>query len=237
MKKCLRVTLSLVLSMVLFVGCTQSASQSPDEPGVATLYPEISESDNALSLYNAGTYTAEVLAHNGEMRVSVTFSADRIEDIVIDEHIETSGIGDTALRILSDAILERQTSAVDVVSGATITSNALIAAVEDCAEQAGGDLNLLRTATSESATARIDVKRETQILIVGAGVSGLSAALTAADAGAEVLLIEKMPMTGGTAALAGGGFVMVDSSLNAESAVDDSLERTLNYWRDRKSVV
>lgn len=71
--------------------------------------------------------------------------------------------------------------------------------------------------------------KETDVLIVGGGISGLTAALTAADQGVEVILIEKLGFLGGSASLSSGGFFTVNSE-KADDTIDDSLETGMNYW-------
>ena len=73
-----------------------------------------------------GVYSAAVPARNGELAVEVQVSADRIESVKVVRQQETPGIGSLAVEALPAAIVAQQTSSVDVVSGATMTSNAII---------------------------------------------------------------------------------------------------------------
>ena len=75
-----------------------------------------------------GVYSAAVPARNGELAVEVQVSADRIESVKVVRQQETPGIGSLAVEALPAAIVAQQTSSVDVVSGATMTSNAIIKA-------------------------------------------------------------------------------------------------------------
>ncbi|MCR3921316.1 MAG: FMN-binding protein [Firmicutes bacterium] len=96
-------------------------------------------SDKAEALYQAGTYTAESSGHNGPMTVEVTFSETEISEIKILEHVESAGLSDPAIERIPARIIEGQTLEVDIISGATITSDAIIEAVGDCIQQAGVD--------------------------------------------------------------------------------------------------
>ena len=96
-----------------------------------------------------------------------------------------------------------QSLAVDTVAGATNTSKAILAAVEDCVKQAGGDVEAL-TVPIQGGSEKKEESRTADIVIVGSGIAGLSAALSAAETGADVVVLEKMATTGGTTTLLGG---------------------------------
>ena len=95
--------------------------------------------------FNAGTYTASANGMNGAVTVEVTFSDSAITDVKVTEQAETPAIASGALEQIPADIVAHQTLAVDTVTGATITSKAILAAVEDCVKQAGADPDTLRT--------------------------------------------------------------------------------------------
>ena len=76
--------------------------------------------------YTEGTYTATAQGNNGPVTVSVTFSADAITDVTVVEHSETAGLSDRPIAEIPAAIVENQSLAVDTVSGATNSSNAIL---------------------------------------------------------------------------------------------------------------
>ena len=80
--------------------------------------------------YVAGTYTQTVKGHNGDMTVEVVLTEKKIESITVVEHVESAGISDAAFDKVPAAIIEKQTTEVDTVSGATVSSKAIISAVE-----------------------------------------------------------------------------------------------------------
>ena len=94
-----------------------------------------------------GVYSAAVPARNGELAVEVQVSADRIESVKVVRQQETPGIGSLAVEALPAAIVAQQTSSVDVVSGATMTSNAIIKAVSEALKQAGADASFFKKKT------------------------------------------------------------------------------------------
>ena len=88
--------------------------------------------------YTAGTYTATAAGINGDVSVTMTFDAEKITEVVIDASGETESIGGVAAEELANTILEAQTSEVDAISGATITSNAIKEAAAKCIAEAKG---------------------------------------------------------------------------------------------------
>lgn len=150
-----------------------------------------------------GTYQAEAAGNNGAIQVSVTVADGKISSVEVTEHQETEGIYNVPFEVIPQQIVEYQSLAVDSVSGATVSSNALKSAVADCVEQAGGDAQ---------AFAKVEVPKPEKteeeytydVVVVGGGLSGLTAACTAAGQGAKVALIEKQAFLGGTTMLATG---------------------------------
>ena len=163
------------------------------------------------SVYTPGIYTSEARGHSSNVVVSVTFSESSIVDVQIDASGETEDIGGLAAPILVDQIMKAQGSAIDGVSSATITSNAVRQAVADCVFQAsGGRIQERGSIAHEAAPApglagkgdwlgeapeirEDEIARTitTEVLVVGAGNAGLITAARACDAGAKVLVIEK----------------------------------------------
>ena len=94
--------------------------------------------------YTAGTYTASADGNNGPVTVEVTFSESAIETVTVVEHNETAGICDAAIETIPRKIVEEQTLAIDAVTGATNSSNAILNAVADCVVQANGDVDSLK---------------------------------------------------------------------------------------------
>ena len=160
--------------------------------------------------YTEGAYEARAAGNNGDVRVKVTFTGDAIAVIEVVEHAETAGIGDAAIAKIPDAIIRGQTLAVDTVAGATRTSQAIIAAVTDCVTQAGGDVTSLLAAPAAATEAAERSASEpteitTDVLVIGGGGAGLTAAIEAKNAGADVVVLERMDFLGGDTIRAGGG--------------------------------
>lgn len=178
----------------------------------------------------AGTYEGTAWGRNGAIKVSVTVSDSAIESIEVLEHIETPTISDFALERIPNEIVEYQSLAVDSVSGATLSSAGVKNAVADALKQAGADVSALRAVEvnyPDLATDDIDA----DVLVIGGGTAGLVAAWAAANAGSDVVIVEKEDILGGTLSYSGAGCITVDSELN-DPEIDDSLERLMSFYRD-----
>lgn len=170
-----------------------------------------------------GTYEAAAQGFHGDVKLSVTVDAEKITAIDILEHSETEGIGAAALPKLVEAVLANQTIGVDSVAGATVTSEAFKAAMTDALTQAGADMDKM-TAAVEASTLE-DVQMDADVVVVGAGAAGLSAALKTAQNGHSVILLEKMGVIGGASAMAGSGTMATGSKWQKEDGYEDSAEK------------
>ncbi|HWQ50838.1 MAG TPA: FAD-dependent oxidoreductase, partial [Terriglobales bacterium] len=188
MKNKTKAFLALVLTLaMLATGCAQQTG-----PG------------EAAELYKEGAYTASAQGNNAAVTVETVFSKDAIVSVTVKEHSETAGISDAPIAQIPEAIVAGQTLAVDAVTGATNTSKAILAAVEDCVRQAGGDPELLKQGGPSEETPFETEALETDVVIIGAGGAGLAAAVSAGENGARVIVIEKMPDVGGAMSLSSG---------------------------------
>lgn len=149
-----------------------------------------------------GVYEAEGQGNNGPVKVAVTVEGDAIKSVEIVEHAETPGVCDLAIERIPAAIVEGQTLAVDTVSGATNSSNAILTAVEAALTEAGADIEALKIPVEKAENQNVE-EREVEALVIGAGGSGMAAATTLLEHGVDVLLIDKMPQAGGATSLTG----------------------------------
>lgn len=181
-----------------------------------------------------GTYTGKGKGMNGDVVVSVTFDKDAITAIEVTEHAETEGISDPAIANLPAAILAAQSTQVDVVSGATMTSNGIITAVNDAIVQAGADPAALTPKAVETAGEAVELTAD--VVVAGGGLAGLSAAVKAAEDGASVILVEKMSMLGGSSALSGGGIGATDTAVQKEAGIADTDASWKQLWEERQAT-
>ena len=170
--------------------------------------------------YNAGTYTAVAKGNGGDVPVTVTFSSDAIQKIEVGQNKETPGIGSVAIETLPKTIVDKQSLGVNGVSGASITSKAILAAVAACVKQAGGNVEALSKVQKNQAAAPAQTLNA-DIAIVGAGAAGQTATIRASELGKKVVLLEKMPFAGGAAAVNGGTVVIQGSKIQKDAGVKD----------------
>ena len=114
-----------------------------------------------------GTYTQTVNAMHGPLTVEVPVSADRIESVEVTDHVETPGVGDQAVKDIPERIVGAQSLAVDAVTGVTISSRAILSAVEKCLAEAGADVDALKAAPEKTPAG--DVEATADVVIVGGG--------------------------------------------------------------------
>ena len=171
---------------------------------------------SAFAAMTDGTYTGEGKGRNGTITVEVTVKAGKLDAVKVVKHTETVGISDAAVADFPKAIVAAQSTAVDAVAGATMTSEGIRAAVAQAIQKAGGDPAQFATAVVKKKAAKKLVKENADIVVVGAGGSGISAAVKAETLGANVILIEKMPVIGGATALNAGTLIATGSKYQRE---------------------
>jgi len=161
-----------------------------------------------------GTYTSIVDGRNGPVVIQMDFSETEILDVRVITHNETYLTGNVPLELYAKQVVEHQSVAVDIVAGATISSAAFLTAAYDCIKQAGANPQDLR---SPIPTTDVAVDSETDVVVVGGGAAGLTAAVKAAEAGSKVILLEKLGFLGGTSSY----------SIEAFGATEDMTHKAL----------
>ena len=236
MKKRVSILLAAVIAMNL-VACSQSgnvgsgsasATAATQDTIAETTTEGTGESPSAIT-YTPGTYEGSGTGMNGDIVVEVTVTEDTIVSMIVKEHQETPGHSDPALEQIPEAVVRYQSLGVDSVSGATMTSNGLLAAAANALEQSGADVSALQAVSINRDTATAE-NMTTQVVVAGSGMSGMMAAVTAADEGADVILVEKLGVLGGSAGTAAGGLATAESEL-IPAEMDDSVERAIAYTR------
>ena len=167
--------------------------------------------------YTPGTYVGKAQGIRSEVEVSVTFDENSITNIEVTSHGETKNIADAAIEKVPAEILEAQSLDVDVVTSVTFTSRAIINAVEEAAKQATDDISSLtakRTVEKEN-----DETIDTDVVIVGMGLAGATAAVSAVDEGVKVVAIEKAGAAGGSSKYSGGFITAVGTKQAQEEGV------------------
>ena len=202
---------ALLLCAMLLTGCSNNDAVLTTATGDATMTP--------------GTYSSAQNGYAGEFEVKVTVDQTSITSIEIGENNETESIGGMAIDQLPTAIIDAQSIAIDGVSGATFTSDAIIAGVKDCLQQAGADMSQFEAAVTEETTSGEQITLEKDVVVVGAGAAGLTAAIRLKDQGIDnIIVLEQMAYTGGASATCGGGFLAAGTAIQSADSVEGLID-------------
>ena len=222
-----KILISLVLAcMMLLSACGGSAPAATTE--AATAAPA------------AASYTGTAQGMGGEVSVTLTIENGVITDCVAVGDKETDGIGSVVIAQFPEQVVAGNTINLDAVSGATITSNAFIEAAKAALTAAG--LNPDDYMTKVAAAAAGDVAKEADVVIVGAGGAGMTAAMTASDAGKSVIILESQAMVGGNSVRSTGGMnaaktVYQDANEFGEAAgVEKMLKSAADDYADNEFI-
>ena len=221
--------LGLILTAMLLVLSTTACSSGKTET---------TDESAGSSKLTAGTYTAEKQGMNDKVEVTVEVSEDAIVSVEVTKNSETPGIGSPLLdakgnvmtsgglaptELIPQEIVDSQSVAVDMVTGATITSGAIISGVKDCLSQAGAnvdDWSVKPEAEKRSGS-------EADVVVVGGGGAGLAAAISAAEDGKNVVVIEKNGEIGGDTLVCGAIYNAPDEALQSKVEMTDSVKATI----------
>ena len=175
------------------------------------------------AIYKAGTYEGKGEGLSGAMVVSVTVTKTEIESIEIVEFGDSDFAVEPANQIINN-IIEANSGDVDGISGASLTSKGILTAVNDALSKALlADAKVPVAKEDNDEAAKLE-DMDTDVLVIGSGGAGLTAAIEATNAGAKVLVIEKMPLIGGNTKYATGGLNAAETSVQKDKEIEDSIE-------------
>lgn len=181
--------------------------------------------DYAAAIYHPGTYEASARGFGGDVDVTVTVDKHNITDIQVTGDHETENIGSVAIEMVGDRIMEAQDTDVDTISGATVTSMAVVTAASTALGEAATDVPKPEKEETEEPVEKTAEELDVDIVIVGAGGAGMTAAIKSAEAGKNVLIVEKMPYAGGNTTRATGGMNAAETHYQKEQGIDDTVEQ------------
>ena len=199
--------------------------------------PASTSSDAGVS----GDFTGTAKGFGGDVSVTLTLTDGAITGCTAEGKEETQGVGSEAIAKMPGAIAENGSIAVDGVSGATITSTAIKEAAAAALTAAGLNPDDYKTAVENDASAE-DSTVDADVVVVGAGGAGMTAAITAAAEGKTVVILESQSMVGGNSVRATGGMnagktVYQDENEFGESAgVEKTLKTAAEKYADNATI-
>ena len=172
-----------------------------------------------------GAWVGHGVGKHGDVEVEVATKDGNIERITVLKSRETTGMGDVAMQELTDLIVDNQTLDVDTVSGATLSSMAFVDAVADALDQSGAKSEEWKKRTPASLERTDSIPESADVIVVGGGGAGFAAAITAANKGKSVILLEKLGIVGGDTCLSGGEMAVPGNWIQKTAGVSDSPEQ------------
>ena len=216
--------MAAVIAVSLFgYGCGAKSASTSSDAGVS------------------GDFTATAKGFGGDVSVTLTLTDGVITGCTAEGKDETEGVGSQAIAKMPGEIAESGSIAVDGVSGATITSTAIKEAAAAALTAAGLNPDDYKTAVENDAAAE-DSTVDADVVVVGAGGAGMTAAITAAAEGKTVVILESQSMVGGNSVRATGGMnagktVYQDENEFGESAgVEKTLKTAAEKYADNKTI-
>ena len=189
----------------------------------------------------SGDFTGTAKGFGGDVSVTLTLTDGAITGCTAEGKDETEGVGSQAIAKMPGEIAENGSIAVDGVSGATITSTAIKEAAAAALTAAGLNPDDYKTAVEKDAAAK-DSTVDADVVVVGAGGAGMTAAITAAAEGKNVVILESQSMVGGNSVRATGGMnagktVYQDENEFGESAgVEKTLKTAAEKYADNETI-
>ena len=158
---------------------------------------------------------------HGDITVAVTFDAGKIQDIKIVKNAENPILAKKVFTDLKDQVVALSSTDVDLVSGATFSAKGFIDAVNDAAKKAGVTLAKADKKALKKAARKLPKTSNYDVVVIGAGGAGFSAAITARNAGANVVLLEKMPAVGGNSLISGAEMNVAKNWVQPKLGIND----------------
>ncbi|AEC01580.1 flavocytochrome c [Parasphaerochaeta coccoides] len=199
------IAVATLMAVALIAGCsgkTSGTAGSTTSPSAASSIPD-------------GTFTGEANGFAGPLKVQVSISGGKIADVKLLELSDSDFSRPAVDTIINQAKSKGTADALDVVAGASFTSKGVIAAIQNAIAIAKGE-----AAPVSSLPAAVTTNAD--VVVIGAGGAGLSAATQAALLGAKVIVLEKMPIAGGNTNYATGGLNASETSVQAKLGIQDS---------------
>ena len=187
---------------------------------------------SAAAMLVAGTLSASLMAapvttegtgvgKHGDITVAVTFDNGKIQDIKVVKTAENPILAQKVFTEFKDEIVAQNSTELDMISGATFSSKGLVEAVNDAAKKAGVTLGKADKKALKKVARDLPKTSNYDVVVVGAGGAGFSAAITAKAAGANVVLLEKMPAVGGNSLISGAEMNVAKNWVQPKLGIND----------------
>lgn len=214
------ITLLLSLAMILSLAACSSNGTATEAPSTAAQTTAEAQTTEPEAAQPTGVFTGTANGRNGAVTVEVTLDEKGIADVQVVSSDETPNIGSVAVDTMAARVVEMQSVAIDTMSGATLSSYAVLNAVRDALQSAGADVSIYENKT-EAVSGQI-IEAAADVVVVGGGGAGLAAAVSALQSGAEsVIIVEKTDILGGDTNVNGGIYNTPDSELQSKTAMTD----------------
>lgn len=217
---------AVMLAAAAMTSAVQASADAQDASNVLKMKP--------------GAYVESAIGWNGPIEVKTTVSDNRIDSIEILKSDEVPYIADEPMKAIIQKVVSEQNLSVDVVTGASRSSEALLRAVGQAVQAAGGDLKFFthEPVPIDPATLPEGEEAQADVVVVGGGASGLAAAAAALESGARVIVLEKAPHTGGSAALSAGIVTAASTDIQKASGLPADSAGLAKLWlEDQKRSV
>ena len=175
----------------------------------------------AVSMAAPVTAEGTGVGKHGDITVAVTFDAGKIQDIKIVKNAENPILAKKVFTDLKDQVVALSSTDVDLISGATFSAKGFIDAVNDAAKKAGVTLAKADKKALKKAARELPKTSNYDVVVIGAGGAGFSAAITARNAGANVVLLEKMPAVGGNSLISGAEMNVAKNWVQPKLGIND----------------
>ena len=189
----------------------------------------------------SGSYTGTAKGMGGDVSVTLTLTDNVITDCTAKGDDETPGIGSVVIEQFPAEVVEGNTINLDSISGATITSDAFVEAAKAALTSAGLNPDDYMTKADKTANGET-VSYDADVVVIGAGGAGMTAAMTAADAGQKVVIVESQAMVGGNSARATGGMNAAktvyqdENEFNEAAGVEKMLKSAADNYADNETI-
>ena len=237
-------TLKTVIAACLVVAIAAFAGSNAAKRGKKTETATAASTESGSGVSGTFEGTAPGLAgESNPVKVTMTLENNVITDVQAEGPGETEGIGSKAIDAMPSEMVAANSINVDGISGATITSTAIKDAAAAALTAAGLDPADYQTAPAAASEAPAeDVTEDCDIVVIGAGGAGMTAAITASDAGAKVIIVESQPLSGGNSVRSTGGMnaaktVYQDENEFGEAkGVETKLKTAREKWADNADI-